>query len=157
GGSRMRRPRFGSALVAVALATAALVPILAAPASAAPACPNVGIYPKSPGGESGLKVGCTTAGTDSVTALTVHDAANATWHRGAARNVVVNTTSGSTAITYAAGVLAIADVRRPISGPGIAAGAFIRSVVGTTATLSRASTATATGVTALIEHTQARV
>src|SRR5471032_3117171 len=57
----MRRPKFGSALAAVAIATAAAIPLLALPAGAVNACGAPGgIFPATPGAQSGVKFDCTT-------------------------------------------------------------------------------------------------
>jgi hypothetical protein len=117
--------------------------------------------------EAGLKVGClldvSATATANTAQIQIHDALNAAWHRGAARTATVTTTVGTT-ITFAAGTIQAGDIRRPISGTGIGATAFIRSVAPTatctttctSAVLSVASTAAAS-ITATIEHTTARV
>lgn len=57
----------------------------------------------------------------------------------------VGTTSGSTALTGAAGTFNKADVGRPVSGTGVPAGATLASVAsGTSAALSANATATGT-------------
>jgi hypothetical protein len=136
----------------------------ATPAGAATTC-QTSQNPNGASSQASLKVGCITdlsaTASQNVNHLDVHDGTNATWHRGAARTATV-TTALTTTITFAAGTLIQADVRRPISGPGIAGGAFVRSLAPaacttacTSAVLSAASTAAAT-VTATIEHTSSR-
>lgn len=141
--------------------------VTAGTASAATTC-QTSTAPINVSSEASLKVGCIVAvsatATQNVDHLQINDALNAAWHRGAARTVSVTTTSASTAITFAAGNLGTVDINRPISGTGIAAAAFVRSVAPaactiatcTSAVLSGASTASGT-VTATIEHTTARV
>ena len=137
---------------------------VAAPRAAATTC-QTSQNPNGASAQASLKVGCITdlsaTATQNVNHIDVHDGLNAAWHRGAARSVSV-TTAVSTTITFAAGTIQNVDVRRPISGPGIAGGAFIRSVAPaacttacTSAVLSVASTAAAT-VTATVEHTSSR-
>ena len=56
----MRRLRFGSAVAAVALAAAGMIPILAAPAGAANTCATNGsMFPALAPSQSGWKVACT--------------------------------------------------------------------------------------------------
>jgi hypothetical protein len=152
----MRRPRFGSCLGAVALAAAAVIPVLASPASAAVTC-TTGQFPKTPSAQSGLKVACTVSAGTTINRVEVHDAKNAKWRAGAARNVTVTTAANSATITYASGALTASDVRRPISGGCIAGGAFIKTVTATSATMSQPTSPTGCGATAAkIEHTQSR-
>src|SRR4051794_19004582 len=110
-----RRSIVGALSVAVLVAGSSL---LAQPAGAATSC-TAGMSPKVPIGYSSLKVGCvidiSPTPANNPSGLEIHDATNAAWHRGAARNAGVATTLNSTAITYVAGVLTAADVRRPIS------------------------------------------
>ena len=135
----------------------------AIPAGAAATC-QTSINPNQASAQSGLKVGCiidvSATPTANANHIEVHDGTNATWHRGAARTVTVNTTNTSKAITFATGTMAGTDLRRPISGVGIGGGAFIQTLTPaactlatcTGGTLSVASTATG-ATTATIEHT----
>lgn len=141
--------------------------MFAVPAGAVAACEST-VSPNHASSLAGFKVGCVIDVSATATAnadhIDIHDGTNANWHRGAARTVTVNTTNLSATITFAVGTLATNDIRRPISGTGIAATAFIRSVVPaacvittcTSAVLSVASTATGAS-TALVEHTSSRV
>jgi hypothetical protein len=154
----MRRRKFGSALAAVAIATAAAIPLLAAPAGAATACGAPGgIFPATPGAQSGVKYDCTTNAGAVVNNITLADAINTQWHHGAARTVAVTPTTGTATITYASGALTAADVARPISGGCIGGAAFIRTVTATSATLSVNSGAGCAPTTATIEYTRNRV
>jgi hypothetical protein len=165
----MRRRLFGSILAAVALASTAAIPILASPAGAAVSCPQAGEFPNVQGAQSNLKVDCTTAAGDNATAVVIHDAVNAKWHSGAARQITITTEAVNSATIVASG-LSASDVRRPISGFNTVAGAclnkplfqggtFITAVAGTTVTLSRNTppTCTQNGGKALVEHTNNRV
>ena len=164
----MRRLRFGSALAAVALASAAAIPLFAAPAGAALSCPAGGSFPNIVGAESNLKVDCTTAAGDTATSLIIHDGGNAHWHHGAAKSVVVTTAVNASTVTIAG--LTAADVRRPISGfnstvgvclnsPLFQGGTFITSVTGSSVGISRPTPATCNQASghATIEYTQSRV
>jgi hypothetical protein len=156
----MRRRKFGSALAAVAIATAAAIPILAAPAGAATACGAPGgIFPATPGAQSGIKIDCTTlAGAPGlVDNITVADALNGYWHHGAARTVAVTPTASSNTITFASGDITAADIARPISGGCIGGSAFIRTVGAGTATLSVNNGASCAATTATVEYTRNRV
>lgn len=159
-----------SVLAGIGVALAISMPlalVAAVPAGAANTCVS-SINPNQAGAQSGLKVGCLIDVSATPTAnadhIEIHDATNASWHRGAARTVTVNTTSLSAAITFAVQSFAQADLRRPISGVGIGAGAFIRTLTPalctiatcTGGTLSVVSTATG-ATTATVEHTTARV
>jgi len=159
----MRKPRFGSVLLAVAIATAGVIPLFAAPAGAANTCNGVGVaggeFPNTPGAQSQWKIDCTTSAGTKVDNIIVADAGNAYWHRGAARKVTVTPTASSVNISFAASAITAADLRRPISGGCISGGAFIKSIVSTTvATLSKANGATGcAAVSAPVEHTNSRV
>ena len=100
----------------------------AEPVSAVSSC-IASMSPKVPVGYSSLAVGCvidiSPTPSANATGLEVHDALNAAWHRGAARTATVTVTPGSATFTYASGAITTADIRRPISGTGIAGGAFI--------------------------------
>jgi hypothetical protein len=175
----MRRPKIGSVLAAVALAASALVPMLASPASAAPSCSS-GEFPATFGGESALKVACTTDAGVMVNNVAIHDADNVVWHHGAARNVSLTcvgpcafvapagprvVTAGNKVIKFNGNPITAADVRRPISAFTAAnalvfpQGTFIVSVVAGKATLSQAACAACNlaTVTVRIEHTNNRV
>jgi hypothetical protein len=139
--------------------------VTAGSAFAAATCQS-SVSPINVNSEVSLKVACLVdvSATASLNTnhLEIHDALNAAWHRGAAQTVTV-TTAVSTTLTFAAGTIQTRDVNRPISGTGIAATAFIRSVspaactaTCTSAILSQPSTAAAT-ITATIEHTTARI
>jgi len=157
-----------SVIAGIGVALAVSMPLAmfatASPAGAAATC-QTSQNPNGASAQASLKVGCivdlSATASQNANHIDVHDGTNATWHRGAARTASV-TTAVSTTITFAAGTLFPADVRRPISGPGIAGGAFVRSLAPaacttacTSAVLSAASTAAAT-VTATIEHTSSR-
>jgi hypothetical protein len=141
--------------------------VTAGTASAATTC-QTSTAPINVSSEASLKVGCivdvSATATQNADHIQINDALNAAWHRGAARTVSVTTANASTTITFAVGNLGTVDLHRPISGTGIAAAAFVRSVLPaactiatcTSAVLSGASTASGT-VTATIEHTTARV
>lgn len=165
----MLRKRSVFAGIGVALTAVLSVPValvMAVPASAVSTCTS-GINPKVPGGQSGLRVAClldvSATASLNVNRLEVHDALDAVWHRGAARTVTVTTfASPSTTITFAAGQLGQGDLRRPISGTGVAGGAFITTVLPaactvacTSATVSKAGTAAAAHAVK-VEHTTAR-
>jgi len=148
----------------VAIATAGVIPLFAAPAGAANTCNGVGVaggeFPNTPGAQSQWKIDCTTNAGTKVDNIVVADAGNAYWHRGAARSVTVTPTAGPSAnITFAASAITASDLRRPISGGCIAGGAFIRTIVSTTvATLSKANGTTGcAAVSATVEHTNSRV
>src|SRR6266404_3807598 len=134
----MRRPRFGSILCAVAVATAGVLPIFAIPASATTTCGATG-SPAGPGAveqfgnhandQSTLAVGCVidfaAAPTPNANHIDIHDSANAIWNRGAARTVSCSTTATTgvpQTITCAAGTISARDIGRPVSGPGIFSG-----------------------------------
>jgi len=135
----MRRLSFGSVVSAVALATAAVVPILAAPAGATTACPEIGEYPAIQAAQSNLRVACNFDNPSGLSSnFTIHDFQNAVWHNGAARLVTTTaaTAVGGTVVTAAAGHFSAADVDHVISGTGIPSRAFIAAVTATTATLN---------------------
>ncbi|MDQ1462727.1 MAG: hypothetical protein QOI08_4211 [Actinomycetota bacterium] len=154
----MRRRKFGSALAAVAIATAAAIPILAAPAGAVTGCGAPGgIFPATPGAQSGVKFDCTTNAGANVNSITIADANNTQWHHGAARTVAVTPTPSTNTITYASGAIVAGDIGRPISGGCIGGAAFIRTAAATSATLSVNNGATCAATTATIEYTRSRV
>ncbi len=99
----MRLRKFALLAGGTALLSALLIPI--APAFAVDSCSS-GIFPKSAGGQSGLKVACSfdarTVPTLSVGRIEMHDATNAAWHRGAARKVTIDVVAkGSTTLSAA--------------------------------------------------------
>ena len=146
-----------------ALATAG---VMAVPAGALNSCSST-MAPNIAGGESAFKVACfidvTGVPATTVGRLTIGDIPSAVWHRGASRTVTVATTA-TTTITFAPGTLVSPDdLRRPISGTGIAGGAFISTllpaactVLCSSATLSKAGTLSAAHAVK-IEHSSARV
>src|SRR4029077_6143421 len=107
--------------------------------------------------------------TSNANHIDIHDSANAIWNRGAARTASCSTTTQSPqTTTCTAGTISARDIGRPVSGPGIfqgglgdAASSYIKSVVGSTATLTRNCTTAATCPTAAhplkIEHTRSRI
>jgi hypothetical protein len=135
-----------------------MVPIFASPAMAANSCSG-GMFPNTPGAQSGLKVTCTSDAGTKIDNINIADYPNAAWHRNAARTVAVTTGNNSGTITFAAGAITAADLRRPISGGNIKGGSFIRAVpTATTATLSQTTNATGGGATtAIVEHTNNRI
>lgn len=161
----MRRPRFGSVLAAVAVATAGVIPLFAAPAGALNTCNAVGVAGQSFPATAGAtlaqwKIDCTTNAGTKVDNAIFADSGNAYWHRGAARTATVTTTAASVNISFAAGAITTADIRRPIGGGCMTPQAFIQTVpTATTATLSKANAAAGCGAgqTATIEHTNNRV
>lgn len=161
----MRRLRFGSAVAAVAIATAGMIPILAAPAGAATTCGTSGsMFPALAPSQSGWKVACTTDALTKIDNVVFADTSTASWHHGAARTVVATLANAGTTLTVTAplapavGALTAADVRRPVSGTCISGGAFITAVSGNVATLSKANAASgcAAGTTVTIEHSTSR-
>src|SRR5207237_567852 len=99
----MRLRKFALLAGGTALISALVIPI--APAFAADTCSS-GIFPKSAGGQSGLKIACSfdarTVPTLSVGRIELHDATDAAWHRGAARTVTIDTIAkGATTLTAA--------------------------------------------------------
>jgi hypothetical protein len=167
----MRRPRFGSVLAAVALATAGLIPIFVSPASASNNCgPGGGSggtvaasagsqFPVGPGALAELKVDCHSDAGVSPDNIIIHDAPNGIWHHGAARTATITPASNSATITFAAGAITALDVSRPIAYTCQTGGSFIVAVPTTTsATLSKASKTCAAGATtAIIEYSTNRV
>jgi len=172
----MHRPKVSSIFAAVALAAAAVVPVLfAAPASAADSC-DAGQFPASFGAQSSLKVTChTDAGTNS-NHIEIHEPVNVDYHHGAARNVTLDpasgnaTTAGSTTIHFQAGAIQTRDTRRPINAFTAAGaaifkgGTFITSVLPaactggacTSATISQGAASTQLTATSKIEFTTNR-
>jgi len=171
----MRRPRFGSVLAAVAIATAGLIPIFASPASATNNCgPGGGSagaltaaggsqFPVGPGFLASLRINCHVDANVIANSIILHDAPNAVWHHGAARTLAITATQGTSTITFAAGGMTSADVSRPISYYCHTGGSFIVSITGspaTSATLSKPTktcTPAAGAGTAVIEYTTNRV
>ena len=111
----MRLRKFALLAGGTALISALVIPI--ASAFAADTCSS-GIFPKSAGGQSGLKVACSfdarTEPTLSVGRIEIHDATDAGWHRGAARTVTINTIAKgastlSAAVTNVATSIPITD------------------------------------------------
>jgi hypothetical protein len=134
----MRRLSFGSVLSAVALATAAVVPVLASPAGATTSCPEIGEYPAIQASQSNLRVACDFDNPGGVSNnFTIHDFQNAVWHNGSARTVTTTaaTANGSAVITASAGHFTAADISAVVSGTNVPARAFIISVTSTTATM----------------------
>jgi len=161
----MRRLKFGSAVAAVALAAAGMIPILAAPAGAANTCGTTGsMFPALAPSQSGWKVACTTDALAKVDNIVFADTSTANWHHGASRTVVATLANAGTTFTVTAplapgaGALTAADLRRPVSGTCISGGAFITAVSGNVATLSKANAASgcAAGTTVTIEHSTSR-
>ena len=124
--------RFLARSIAAAAAALLAVPLIAAPAEAA-AIPSTcrgqtlagaGIdwFPASPGAQSALQVSCrfdASTGTSQVAnSLTIHDAAVAQYHNGAARSVTGNASpiaAGATTFTITNCVGLTGYVNRPIS------------------------------------------
>lgn len=169
----MHRPRFGSILAAAALATAAVVPLFAAPAGAANTCGG-GEFPSTFAAQSGLKVTCSSDAGTQINHIEIHDADNAAWHHGAARAQSLAPASGnaitlgSTTLHFATNAITSADVRRPISAFNsakasmLAGGTFIKSITNsTTAVLSQKALLTggtaSAPVSSKIEYTNDRV
>lgn len=145
-----------------AIVASALVIPLASPTSALTAADTLGcdfgMFPTAPGGQSGARFSCNfTAGNTRAVQL-YHDFPTAVWHNGAAKTVTASTTSASKTLTAANGRFsAVADTNRTVSGPGIQPYTFITTVVSATqVTLSRAATATASGVSVKVENSNAR-
>jgi len=134
----MRRLRFGSVIAAVALATGAVIPVLASPAGAATSCPEIGEYPAIQAAQSNLRVACNFDSTALSSNFTIHDFQNAVWHNGAARSVTTTaaTAVGGTVVTAAAGHFSATDIGHTISGTGVPSRAFIAATTATTATLN---------------------
>jgi len=166
----MRRPRFGSVLAAVAIATAGLIPIFVSPAGATNNCgPGAGSagavnaaggseFPVGPGALASLKINCHDDAGTIADNIILHDAPDAIWHHGAARTVAITPTNSSATITFAANAITAADVGRPISFVCHTGGSFIVAVpTTTTATLSKANKTGCAATTATIEYTTNRV
>jgi hypothetical protein len=157
----MRRPRFAAVLIAVGVATAGAISLAVTPAGAVNACgAPTGQFPNIPWAQTAWKIACTTNAGTLVNNATFADAGNSYFHRGAARTITITAaTAGAFTVTGAAGAfLNPADIKRPISGGCIGGGAFIQSIAGNVATLSRANTTPCTvPFTATIEHTYSRV
>lgn len=170
----MRRPKFGSLLVAAALATAGAIPLFAAPAFAANTCDG-GMFPATFAAQSGLKTDCHTDAGTNANNIEIHDYAAASWHSGVAKTVTLHpssgnaTTANNATIHFAAGSVQTRDIRHPISAFTSAnatifkGGTFIRSVsptncttTCTSAVLSQTASVSATTVTAKIELTTNR-
>ena len=166
----MRRPRFGSVLAAVAIATAGVIPIFVSPAGATNNCgPGAGSagavnasagseFPVGPGALAELKVDCHSDAGVSPDNIIIHDAPNGIWHHGAGRHVAITPTDSSATITFAAGAITALDVSRPIAYTCQTGGSFIVAVpTTTTATLSKASKTGCAPTTATIDYTTNRV
>lgn len=166
----MRRPRFGSVLAAVAIATAGLIPIFASPASATNNCgPGSGSagaanasggsqMPVGPGFLASLRVNCHVDAGVTANNIIIHDAPNAIWHHGGARTVAITPTNSSATITFASGAIGAADIGRPIAYTCHTGGSFIVATpTATTATLSKPSKTGCAPTTAIIEHSTNRV
>jgi len=166
----MRHKRILFLLVAAALA----LPIgIIAPAGAAPvnAC-TTSEYGALPSGQSELKVACTlttasaTAGQynkveDFSSGAGATGRAEAVWHVGAARTVVTTaaTVAPSAVVTAAAGHFTTADINVGISGPGVPARAFIKTINSATqVTLNIPTTGAgiASGASLLVENSDGR-
>ena len=163
----MRRPTFVSVLAVVALVSAGVIPLFAAPAGATNTCNGAGVVggqsPITPGAQSAWKIDCTTNALQKVDSITAGDAKDAYWHRGTARTVAITTVAGSQTITYASGAITAADIRRPISGGCLSTGlnvggVYIMTAGATSGTVSTKQPATGCGATtATIEYTNSRV
>lgn len=128
-------------------------------------------FPNAPGGQSNLKVACTTTTATGSTSqfYKTEDFPQAVWHVGAGRVVTGNATSGNATITLTAGTLTAADVNHTISGysastplngtaaSGIPAFAFIKTVnSATSATLDIPANATVTAKKWTIDNSDSR-
>jgi len=174
----MRRPRFGSVLAAVAVATAGLIPIFASPASAANNCgPGTGSggpvntsagsqYPVGPGALAELKIDCHVDAAVNPPAdnIILHDARNGIWHHGAARTVAgtVTGTAGSRVLVLSvANSITALDLSRPISYRCQTGGAFIAGITSTTVIKiskpSKAGCSVGATTTVIVEHSTNRV
>jgi len=166
----MRRPRFGSVLAAVAIATAGLIPIFVSPAGATNNCgPGGGStgavnasagseFPVGPGALAQLKIDCHSDAGVSADNIILHDAADGNWHHGAARSVTITPTSSSTAISYASGAIGSADIGRSISFTCQTGGSYILTAGLTSGTVSKANkTGCVANETALIEYSTNRL
>jgi hypothetical protein len=119
--------------------------IIAGPAGAVTtACTEKDVFLPLQGQPSGLEVACSFTSAGQFSSATITDYADAEWHAGAARNVLVaeqrgqagqpaNSTAGSTHIhnTAASGTslpITNADSNHSIEGPGIAPGTFMRGI-----------------------------
>jgi hypothetical protein len=159
---------------------AAVVPVfVASPAGAANGC-TAGEFPSTFAAQASLKVACHTDAGTNTNHIEIHDANNAVYHHGGARNVNLAkpssgnaVTSGSATIFFASGTLKNTDVRRPINSFNaakasvFAGGTFIVSVAPaacttacTSAVLSQKAKVTggtvAVPLLATIEHTNNR-
>jgi hypothetical protein len=162
----MRRPRFGSVLAAVAVATAGLIPIFAAPAGATNNCGPGGTvisavggsnFPVGPGALATLKVDCHVDAGVIADNIALHDSPNAIWHHGGARTVAITPTSSSTAIAYASGAITATDIGRPINFTCQTGGAFIVTAGATSGTVSKANKTGCVATTANIDYTTNRL
>ena len=96
----MRRLKFGSAVAAVAIAAAGMIPILAAPAGAANTCGTSGsMFPALAPSQSGWKIACTTDALTKIDNVVFADTSTASWHHGAARTVVATLANSGTTFT----------------------------------------------------------
>jgi len=147
----MRRPRFGSIFLAVAVASAVAIPIFTAPAGAiVNGCtsgvnsgPGLSMFPVLPGGSSQLSIACTATTTAALANAQINyeDFPAAQWHYGAGRSAMISSTTTNTITTPACpakgcGHFTATDVNHPVSGPGIPARAFIKSQTATVITLN---------------------
>lgn len=156
----MHRRLFGR-IGAVAALLALAVPvslIAAAPAHAVNSC-TTSMSPKVPLGLSGLSVAClfdaSASALASVSRIEIADTPNAGWTSTAARTAKTsaNAALGATSLAFTP-VLTTADIGRPVSGTGVAAGTFIKTVGGA---ISRPTTAAiAANSTITINHTRGR-
>lgn len=161
----MHRRLFGRISAAVALAALA-VPvslIAASPSQAATTCTSQ-MGSNIAGGQSNLSVACLTdynspANTGAAAFIQIADSPAGVWRRGSARQVTGTGALNGTTITVLASTPVVAgDIGRPISGPGVGAGAFITAVAGNVVTVSRKNAAAIPGGSTLtIEHSTARV
>lgn len=83
----MHRPRSGSVLLAMALAMAAVIPLLASPAGAVTTGCSSKQFPNRFGSQSRLSVDCLADAGVASNNIEVHDGNGAIWHHGAARTV----------------------------------------------------------------------
>src|SRR5437016_2582801 len=116
----VRANKIGFVFVAAALAVASFT--IASPAGAivngCAAPGGISQFPNAPGGQSNLKVACTTttATGGSSQFYKTEDFPQAVWHVGAGRVVTGNATNASATITLTSGALTTADINHTISG-----------------------------------------
>jgi hypothetical protein len=154
---RIKKIGMVAALVALAIPVSL---IAAAPASAVHSCTS-SMSPKVPVGQSGLSVAClfdtnnTATTADDISRIEIADTPNAGWTSTAARTAKTsaNAVLGATTLAFTP-ALTTADIGRPISGTGIAAGTFIKTIAGA---ISRpTSAAVPINTTITINHTRGR-